>query len=280
MLESTYPSYLSRHEVPCPDCTVVVYHRPGQLQENKHHVIFYHGACGSSLIWQNQFDQFPECDLYFVDVRGQGESKMQRGLPTFEDAIGDIPLIMDYFGIEAATLVGHSWGGNPLQEYTVRSPQRVRALAIIGTWGQHRVMSRAEKLSLKFTSRFYEVIPWKFMSKTSGRACSDVPQTQELTASAIYDAGRQTFISLGMSAYAKVRELQSYPGNPPMLLMRGAKDMPKSLQKIYDYIQSKNPRAEQVVIPDTVHLPMVDTPERFNEALGGFLKRVVTDGES
>ena len=108
------PETLVRHIIPVLDCDLVVYHRPGNI--NKGHIIFYHGACGRSQMWAHQYDAFEGFDLYFVNVRGQGESPMKVGLPDLEGAVQDVDAILSYFQLDKAILVGHSWGGNPLQE--------------------------------------------------------------------------------------------------------------------------------------------------------------------
>ena len=123
------PETLIRHIIPVVDCDLVVYHRPGNA--SKGHIIFYHGACGRSQMWARQYDAFEGFDLYFVNVRGQGESPMKIGLPDLEGAVQDVDAILSYFQLDKVILVGHSWGGNPLQEYTYRHPERVLALVMV-----------------------------------------------------------------------------------------------------------------------------------------------------
>lgn len=228
-------------------------------------------------MWVNQFEAFPEFDLYFVDVRRQGESHMKKGLPDFQGALDDISLILDHFKIDRATLVGHSWGGNPLQEFTLLHPQRVRGFSFTGSWGQHRQMPRLERLSLKLTSRIYAVIPWKWMARYAANACSKDPETRELIRQEILRSGRETFLNLGISSYSQVHPIDGYPGNPPMLFIRGEDDSPQALKKIYSYLVSKNPNARQVIIPNTVQQPMNDAPDEFNRFLGEFLAEVDTN---
>lgn len=123
------PETLVRHIIPVLDCDLAVYHRPGS--SSKGHIIFYHGACGRSQMWAHQYDAFEGFDLYFVNVRGQGESPMKVGLPDLEGAVQDVDAILSYFHLDKVILVGHSWGGNPLQEYTYRHPERVLALVMV-----------------------------------------------------------------------------------------------------------------------------------------------------
>ena len=267
------PETLIRHTIPVLDCDLVVYHRSGNT--NKGHIIFYHGACGRSQMWAHQYDAFEGFDLYFVNVRGQGESPMKVGLPDLEGAVQDVDAILSYFQLDKVILVGHSWGGNPLQEYTYRHPNRVLALVMVDSWGQHRYLSDKEKNRIKYSSIMYKTIPWKVIADKNSKMCTDNPITRELVKTAIIETGRDVFLNLGITGFLAVHEIEGYQGNPPMLLVRGENDFPKHLKMIYDGIIALNPNARQVTISDSKHQPMNDHPEEFNQIIGEFFEEVV-----
>ena len=267
------PETLVRHIIPVLDCDLTVYHRPGS--SSKGHIIFYHGACGCSQMWAHQYDAFEGFDLYFVNVRGQGESPMKVGLPDLEGAVQDVDAILSYFQIEEVILVGHSWGGNPLQEYTYRHPERVLALVMVDSWGQHRYLSDKERNRIKYSSLMYKTIPWKLIADKNSKMCTDNPITRELVKTAIIETGRDVFLNLGITGFLAVHEIEGYHGNPPMLLVRGENDFPKHLKMIYDGIIALNPNARQVTISDSKHQPMNDHPEEFNQIIGEFFEEVL-----
>ena len=268
------PKTLVRHVIPVVDCDLVVYHRPGNA--NKGHIIFYHGACGRSQMWAHQYDAFEGFDLYFVNVRGQGASPMKVGLPDLEGAVQDVDAILSYFQLDKVILVGHSWGGNPLQEYTYRHPERVLALVMVDSWGQHRYLADKERNRIKYSSLMYKTIPWKVIADKNSKMCTDNPITRELVKTAIIETGRDVFLNLGITGFLAVHEIEGYHGNPPMLLVRGENDFPKHLKKIYDGIIALNPNARQVTISDSKHQPMNDHPEEFNQIIAEFFEEVVT----
>ena len=267
------PETLIRHIIPVVDCDLVVYHRPGNA--SKGHIIFYHGACGRSQMWARQYDAFEGFDLYFVNVRGQGESPMKIGLPDLEGAVQDVDAILSYFQLDKVILVGHSWGGNPLQEYTYRHPERVLALVMVDSWGQHRYLSDKERNRIKYSSLMYKTIPWKLIADKNSKMCSDNPITRELIKTAIIETGRDVFLNLGITGFLAVHEIEGYHGNPPMLLVRGENDFPKHLKMIYDGIIALNPNARQVTISDSKHQPMNDHPKEFNQLIGELFEEVV-----
>ena len=267
------PETLVRHIIPVLDCDLAVYHRPGS--SSKGHIIFYHGACGRSQMWAHQYDAFDEFDLYFVNVRGQGESPMKVGLPDLEGAVQDVDAILSYFQLDKVILVGHSWGGNPLQEYTYRHPERVLALVMVDSWGQHRYLSDKERNRIKYSSLMYKTIPWKLIADKNSKMCTDNPITRELVKTAIIETGRDVFLNLGITGFLAVHEIEGYHGNPPMLLVRGENDFPKHLKLIYDGIIALNPNARQVTISDSKHQPMNDHPKEFNQIVGEFFEELV-----
>ena len=267
------PEMLKRHLIPVVDCDLVVYHRHGS--SSKGHIIFYHGACGRSQMWAHQYDAFEGFDLYFVNVRGQGESPMKVGLPDLEGAVQDVDAILSYFQLDKVILVGHSWGGNPLQEYTYRHPERVLALVMVDSWGQHRYLSDKERNRIKYSSLMYKTIPWKMIADKNSKMCSDNPITRELVKTAIIETGRDVFLNLGITGFLAVHEIEGYHGNPPMLLVRGENDFPKHLKMIYDGIMALNPNARQVTISDSKHQPMNDHPQEFNQIIAEFFEEVV-----
>ena len=264
---------LERHLIAVVDCDLVVYHRPGNA--SKGHIIFYHGACGRSQMWAHQYDAFEGFDLYFVNVRGQSESPMKVGLPDLEGAVQDVDAILSYFQLDKVILVGHSWGGNPLQEYTYRHPERVLALVMVDSWGQHRYLSEKERSRIKYSSLMYKTIPWKVIADKNSKMCTDNPITRELVKTAIIETGRDVFLNLGITGFLAVHEIEGYKGNPPMLLVRGENDFPKHLKMIYDGIIALNPNARQVTILDSKHQPMNDLPKEFNQIVGDFFEEVV-----
>ena len=267
------PETLVRHIIPVLDCDLTVYHRPGS--SSKGHIIFYHGACGRSQMWAHQYDAFEGFDLYFVNVRGQGESPMKVGLPDLEGAVQDVDAILSYFQLDKVILVGHSWGGNPLQEYTYRHPNRVLVLVMVDSWGQHRYLSDKERNRIKYSSLMYKTIPWKLIADKNSKMCTDNPITRELVKTAIIETGRDVFLNLGITGFLAVHEIEGYHGNPSMLLVRGENDFPKHLKMIYDGIIALNPNARQVTISDSKHQPMNDHPEEFNQIIGEFFEEVV-----
>lgn len=257
-----------RRIVPANGVDLACWHRPGH---GNRWVLWLHGACGNHLMWGRQLDAVPGVDHLFLDVRGQGESVMHTGRRVaFPDVVDDVGRVLDAFDVDSAVVVGHSWGGNPAQEFSFRHAERTDGLVMVGAWGQLRPMSERELRQIKVMTMAYRVVPWRLVGSVNSRVCSENPATQALVKDALLATGRQVFLDLGLSAYEAVHDVDQLPPIPT-LLVRGALDAPKLLEPIYRDLQAKNPNAREVVIPGTKHLPMVDTPDAFNGALAEFL---------
>jgi pimeloyl-ACP methyl ester carboxylesterase len=68
------------------------------------------------------------------DKRGQGLSDRPPDPPSLEQTMDDIEAVMDAVGMERPALFGISEGGPAMALFAASHPQRVRALALYGTW--------------------------------------------------------------------------------------------------------------------------------------------------
>ena len=74
--------------------------------------------------------------LIRFDKRGTGLSDRAVGLPDFETRMDDVRAVMDAVGSERAALFGYSEGGPLATLFAATYPQRVRALALYGTYAK------------------------------------------------------------------------------------------------------------------------------------------------
>ncbi len=73
--------------------------------------------------------------LIYYDQRGRGKSvhNVQPEDVSIESEIEDLERLMEYFELESATVLGHSWGGLLAMEYAIRHPDRVSHLILMNT---------------------------------------------------------------------------------------------------------------------------------------------------
>ncbi len=75
------------------------------------------------------------CRLILFDKRGTGLSDRSDRLPTLEERMDDVRAVMDAVDCRQATLLGISEGGAMSMLFAATYPERIRALALYGTYG-------------------------------------------------------------------------------------------------------------------------------------------------
>lgn len=73
--------------------------------------------------------------LIYYDQRGRGKSggNVQPDEVTLQSEMDDLERVMEYFHLESAAVLGHSWGGLLAMEYAIRHPARVSHLILMNT---------------------------------------------------------------------------------------------------------------------------------------------------
>lgn len=95
-------------------------------------VVLRHGIFFDHTMWASQADALAKSHhVILIDGPGHGESSDPgRGYKLADDAQATLD-VFDYFGITAATVIGHSWGGMSAARTALRAPERVKELALI-----------------------------------------------------------------------------------------------------------------------------------------------------
>lgn len=100
-------------------------------------VLLISGLGDDHAVWGDAFELLAGGHrVISFDNRGIGGSPLAPGDFTLADMAADALGVLDAFGVERAAVVGSSMGGAISQELTLAAPERVRSLALIGTWGR------------------------------------------------------------------------------------------------------------------------------------------------
>jgi pimeloyl-ACP methyl ester carboxylesterase len=97
-------------------------------------VVFIHGAQNDHSVWilQTRYFAHHGFNVLAVDLPGHGRSKGP-AKASVEEMAAWLLALLDAAGVERAMLVGHSMGSLIALEASYRAPQRVSALAMLGT---------------------------------------------------------------------------------------------------------------------------------------------------
>lgn len=106
-------------------------------------VVFLHGGPGynSTSFELSAAQKLAQLGIYVLvyDQRGCGNSEKysgegaHKGSFSFDAQCADILIVMDKYGVQKATLIGHSWGGTLGTQFALRYPHRVTSLILVGS---------------------------------------------------------------------------------------------------------------------------------------------------
>jgi 2-succinyl-6-hydroxy-2,4-cyclohexadiene-1-carboxylate synthase len=247
-------------------------------------VVLVHGFTGNSRNWALTVpalrDRF-RC--VSVDLRGHGVSSKptQQEDYTLETMAEDVVALLDHLGITECVLVGHSMGGMVSQYVTLSRLELVKALVLVDTAAEvPRTLLYTDRINER--QRMVEVAKTQGMEAVFDEQLKLNPQREMLESNpAFMQTWREQFLMTSADAYAHCAHGMATRGSlleelgsveSPTLVVCGEWDEPfvDPSHRMHEAI----PGSELVIIEGAGHSPQIETPEKFNEVLQGFLAKV------
>lgn len=226
-------------------------------------LLITHGFSATSYMWQETARAL--ADRYQVitwDIRGHGRSDSPSDPARYSKAtaLGDMTALLDAAGADRAILMGHSLGGYLSLAFHVEHPERVGGLVLIGTGpGYRNAEARAGwNEQAEARARHFE---------KRGLDGLDAPAAHgnlHRSATGLAHAARGILTQhdgLVMEGLAGIRV--------PVLIVIGADDTP--FLAASEYMARRIPNAQRVVLEGAGHMPNLDQPPAFQQALEEFL---------
>ncbi len=213
--------------------------------------------------------------LLLHDCRGQWQSAHPAGPYTMELHADDLAGLLDALGIARAHIMGISYGGEIAMTFALRYPARVRSLVLSSTVSHSEPALRLiiagwlRAARLRDPDLFFEV------TATDNFSAAWIAAHRPAL-----DAARQRYATLDFDAVARlcecflaydIRESLSQIA-APTLVMVGEDDHLKG-RDYAEYIASRIPGAELVLIPHAGHAVCWEQPDVFNTLIMGFLAK-------
>jgi pimeloyl-ACP methyl ester carboxylesterase len=199
------------------------------------------------------------------DIRGHGQSDSPNDpdLYSREATLEDMDALLDHAGAESAILMGHSLGGYLSLSYAATRPERVRALILVGTGpGYRNPEARAGwNQQAEGRARYFE------KRGLEGLELQAAHGGEHSSATGLAMAARGILAQHDGLVMEHIKDIAV-----PTLVVVGADDAP--FRGASDYMASRLPNARLVVLDGAGHLPNLDAPEAFNDALTGFLSEL------
>ena len=234
------------------------------------------GTCDGWLAFQVPAFQDHRRTIIF-DLRGVGESEDPGGPFTIGDLADDAAGLLDALGIERVAVLGAFLGGMISQELTLRHPERVERLVLVGTFA--RPDAKRRLLLEKWRDMVVAGMPpgvllrerltWTLQDETLEQsdlieAMTRTFPDEDLTLSPDL-LRRQCEAALAHDTADRLREITQ-----PTLVICGRHDQltpPRLHRELADEI----PGARLVTLPYGAHLVIAEAAERFNDTVLQFL---------
>lgn len=244
-----------------------------------HPLVLVHGFSVDNRVWDDQFEAFAKrFKVIRYDVRGFGKS----AFPTIGKGYShtkDLKALLNQLGIDHAYLIGLSMGGYIALDFTIEYPEMIEALILVDTtiggfqwsktWSElwKSIWKEAKKESVKaakdleLKATFFEPtleksdVAWRLRQMVSDYSGWHFVNTDPLR-------------SLDPPAIDRLQEIKV-----PTLIIVGERDLP-DFHMIADILNKKIQNSKRITLKGAGHVPCMETPKEFNEAVLSFLANV------
>ena len=243
-------------------------------------LVLVHGHPFDHTMWNPQIEAFsPARRVIAPDLRGYGASPEAPPVTAFEQFAQDVVTLLDDLGVETFVLAGLSMGGQIAMECYRQFPDRIRGLVLADTFpaaetpeGVRTRHAMADRLLEEGMHGYADEVLEKMVAPTAApRVKAHVHRMMTATRPESAAAALRA-----RAARPDYRELLTRV-TVPALVVVGADD---------EYTPVSDAEAMHTALPDSTlhvvrgaaHLPNLERPEEFNEALGKFLAGIDRSG--
>jgi pimeloyl-ACP methyl ester carboxylesterase len=233
-------------------------------------VLYLHGA--GTFWWLPAHDLLARRHHVYAPVHpGFGTSTGVEEIEDIEDLVFHYLDVLDALKLDRADVIGTSMGGWIAAELALRQPQRVNKLVLVDAAGIRLSDVPTPDLFLATVPETRELLFADPRGPIAMAAMPDTPPPPEKMVMLM--KGREAAARILWNPHVRYRKLKSRLDRikNPTLVLWGAED--KLLPLAYGQAYQKGiPGARLVVIDKCGHLPHVEAPDRFANAVLDFLK--------
>ncbi|SEN00547.1 Pimeloyl-ACP methyl ester carboxylesterase [Mucilaginibacter gossypiicola] len=230
----------------------------------KQNLILLHGLFGGLSNWKEVIDYFKDqFNIYVPELPLYEDHKIDR----LHSLLNFLELSIDAAGLQNVILVGNSLGGHIAILYTLKHPENVSKLVLTGSSGLYENTQFGSYLK----RNNYEYIKDRVAATFHNPAFA----TDELVAE-VLNVTTNSFKCLCAIKTAKATQrdnvLARLPQiSVPVLLIWGDSDQITPPAVAFEF-KDHLPNVKLVMISECGHAPMMEHPEKFNDALDQFLQ--------
>lgn len=246
-------------------------------------ILLVHGLGGR---WQHWLENIPRLAgqrrVVAVDLPGFGRSQLPVEPISIARYARTLDRVCDLLEFEPAVVVGSSLGAMVAAELALRYPERVERLVLVGAacLAPTELSAHRAHLALAALGRITRALPRGVNGTLTRPRARHLAFASVLRHPTLISTDMLYELTGGKRPAGSVDALDALSGHTihdelpmigvPTLVIHGRNDMLINVGDGVD-LAAMIDGAELVVFEDTGHLPMIERPARFNEALLGFI---------
>ncbi len=255
-------------------------------------LVFVHGLGGC---WQNWLENIPRIAaqrrVIALDLPGFGASQMPIKPISITNFAATVDLLCDLLGFGTVALVGNSMGGFTAAEVAIRHPERVECLVLVDAAGIS-ITSGMDRLTTVLARFITPSIPAdgdrtkRIFSRpafTQGALGSVMRHPtrlkKDLLAEQVQGSGKPGFASALEALLSYDFKHRLCEISCPTLIVQGSEDFLVPLGDAYEF-NRLIAGSTTLIMEDTGHVPMIERPLAFNDALVEFVSHSETLGST
>lgn len=251
--------------LPRPGATVAFHDSGGDGRA----VVLTHGAGLDHSMYDAQADALRKQGHRVIvwDLRGHGASPLTGGARfSARDALDDLTALLDACALDRAVLVGHSLGGNLVQEFARSRAERVAgAIVMDATWNAGPLRP-IERLALRAAAPMLAAIPARLLPGMMARASAETPAAVARAEAVFARMSKTTFLDVWRATTSFVRPEADAGAHTSLALIRGERDRTGNIATAMP-AWARAAGIEEHVIAGAGHIVTWDAPDETSRVL-------------
>lgn len=243
-----------------------------------HPLVLVHGFTANTRMWDDQFEVFAKrFKVVRYDMRGFGKSALPIVGKEYSYA-EDLKALLNQLGIDYAYVIGSSMGGRIALDFTLEYPEVTKALILVdSSLGGFQDWSKTGFDPDKEAKEKGVEAAKDLLIKTDPiilRLAREKPDVAVRTGQMLSDYSGWHFVntdpcrSLDPPAIERLQEIRV-----PTLIIVGEHDS-SDFRRIADILNRKIQGSKRMTLAGVGHVPNMEAPREFNEAILSFLANV------
>jgi pimeloyl-ACP methyl ester carboxylesterase len=247
-------------------------------------VVLFHGTAAWSELWRHTSDVLAAAGFHVIalDLPPFGFSD-RPGSYTRQDQAARINDVLETLEAAPAIIVGHSFGAGAATELVMRYPDRARGLVLVDAalgltaapsaapWVIQPQWIREILVSLTITNPVATEMLLKSLIAKKERASPEyvaILQRPLMQRDSTSDIADWLYYFLGSDTHAASADRNAYAKlEVPVAILWGDKDTITPVEQALDLRTLLSPDTELTMLPGLGHIPQIEDPGMFNDAL-------------